>query len=165
MKKYVFKEYSDSYPVLFEQEKRRLCALLNERVVIEHVGSTAVPFLGGKGILDIAIGVGVEQFMDTIVPLETLGYTFRPHNSTQERLFFKRHEEVQTYHIHVMKLGSPTWKELLSFRDYLRQHPEAIQEYAEIKKRAAEMVDDDGVEYRKLKEPFLKAALAKIQNS
>lgn len=61
MKKYVFKPYKESFPELFDNEKKRIAALLGTDPVIEHIGSTAVPGLGGKGIIDIAIAVKKEN--------------------------------------------------------------------------------------------------------
>ncbi len=60
-KKYVFKPYNQKFSELFEKEKERIISCLKKRLSIEHVGSTAVPDLGGKGIIDIAIGVNKED--------------------------------------------------------------------------------------------------------
>ncbi len=92
---------------------------------IEHVGSTAVPGLGGKGIIDIAIGVEKECMEDIKNKLQELGYEFRPSFSTPDRFYFiiylpDPEEDRRRYHIHLTYLESKEWKELIGFRDYLR---------------------------------------------
>ena len=125
MKKYVFRPYSEIFPKLFAAEKIRIAKSIETDGVIEHVGSTAIPGLGGKGIIDIAIAVDKEK-------LETV------------------------YHIHLTYPESSEWKELVGFRDYLRNYPKEAEEYAELKRKAAMEANQDGEKYRKLKEPIFK---------
>lgn len=160
MKKYVFKPYSDRFPQLFEREKARIYPAL-EGFAIEHVGSTAVPGLGGKGIIDIAIGAGQEEFERVKGALVGLGYEFRPSFSSAERLYFvaflpDEEEGTRRYHVHVVEPEGAEWRQLVGFRDYLRSHPEEAREYAEIKMAAALEADEDGKKYRKLKERAFK---------
>ncbi len=87
MKKYLFRPYSKIFPELFEKERERIAPHLKQSVIIDHVGSTAVPELGGKGIIDIAIAASKEE-MDLIAEqLQLLGYDFRKPHSTTERFF------------------------------------------------------------------------------
>lgn len=163
MKKYVFKSYNPSFPLLFEQEKRRIEKILRG-AHIEHVGSTAVLGLGGKGIIDIAIAVTMEEMPNVYKILESLGYSYGESGSNEQRWFFKIHlsdtkENLRTYHVHLTFEGSQEWIHLIKFRDYLRNHPEAAQEYAHLKKNAADLANEDGQEYRRLKEPFFKQIL------
>jgi GrpB-like predicted nucleotidyltransferase (UPF0157 family) len=165
MKKYAFKPYNPLFPKLFEKEKGRLLAHLPDGTIIEHVGSTAVPGLGGKGIIDIAIATNEN----ITVELERLGYEFRKPWSTPNRLYFRQdlpdpEQGTRRYHIHVMTQASKDWKEFLFFRDYLRKHPQAAQEYADLKKQAAEEVNEDGVKYRELKDPFFQKVLKKHES-
>jgi GrpB-like predicted nucleotidyltransferase (UPF0157 family) len=160
VKKYVFKSYLDLFPKLFAQEKARLTSLLH-KAKVEHVGSTAVPNLGGKGIIDIAIAVERDEMKSARFKIESLGYKFRPLFSTEKRYYFNAflpdpEEETRRYHIHLTYFDSPDWKGLIHFRDYLLCHPEAKEEYARIKQSAAESVGENGEEYRKLKEPFFR---------
>ena len=162
MKKYAFKPYNPLFPQLFEKEKDRLLSLLPHGTIIEHVGSTAVPGLGGKGIIDIAIGTNEN----IIEPLESLGYEFRKAWSTPNRLYFRQdlpdaEQGIRRYHLHVMAETSKDWKEMLFFRDYLKSNPQEAQKYAEIKKMAAEEVNEDGAKYRELKDPFCQKVLKK----
>ena len=155
--KYVFKLYQTIFPHLFEREKERIAALCQTALQIEHVGSTAVPGLGGKGIIDIAIGVKPERFEEIIQRLKTIGYEYRPLFSTASRAYLVIElpdplEDMRRYHVHLTDPAGEEWKDLLGFRDFLRANPEEAQEYAEIKKRAVLEANQDGDTYRRLKE-------------
>jgi GrpB-like predicted nucleotidyltransferase (UPF0157 family)/predicted acetyltransferase len=161
VKKYVFKPYSKIFPELFQKEKERISPSLKEALAIEHVGSTAVPGLGGKGIIDIAIAVSKANMGSASKQLQDLGYEYRPTFSTPDRFYFiiylpDPEEENRRYHIHLTYPENNEWKELIGFRDYLRHHPEELQEYAELKKQAALEANHEGDRYRKIKEPMFE---------
>ncbi len=164
-KKYVFKPYNRIYPELFLREKERIADHIDCTLVIEHVGSTAVPGLGGKGIIDVAIAAKKENFSAISQQLQKIGYEFRPAWSTADRLYFKAElpdpeEKTRRYHLHLMPHENKEWTEMLVFRDYLRRHPEAVKEYAEVKRRAVVEADNEGAKYRKLKEHIFKKFIA-----
>ena len=165
MKKYVFKPYSETFPELFRKEKERIAPHIKGALAIEHVGSTAVPGLGGKGIIDIAIAVNQRDISLASKQLQNLGYEFREGRSTAARLFFRidlpdSEEGVRRYHVHLADCEGNDWKGLIGFRDYLRIHPEEAEQYAEVKKRAAMEANHDGKKYRKLKEHIFKKILS-----
>ena len=168
MKKYIFKPYSKIFPELFQKEKERITSHLKGALNIEHVGSTAVPGLGGKGIIDIAIAVRKED-MDTVLQqLQSLGYEFRPAFSTADRFYFiiylpDPEEKSRRYHLHLTYPENSEWKNFIGFRDYLKSHPEAMEEYANIKKQAASIANQDGEQYRKMKEPIFEKIKAFIK--
>lgn len=169
MSKYVFKPYSKIFPELFRKEKERIASRLKNAITIEHVGSTAVPDLGGKGIIDIAIAVPKPQMEATIKQLQTIGYEYRPAFSTPERAYFVIYlpdpeEETRRYHVHLTFPESGEWEELIGFRDFLRTHPEEVREYAELKRKAALEANHEGEKYRKMKEPMFKRARKKKQS-
>lgn len=161
-KKYVYKPYSDLFPTLFLQEKERILTVLkNECINVQHVGSTAVVGLGGKGIIDIAIAVAKTDIESAFHKIESLGYIYRETGSAPERWFFRidlpdTEEKTRRYHLHLTFPESLEWKRLIAFRDYLRSHPSALKEYAELKKQSAEEVNEDGALYRKKKSPFFE---------
>lgn len=170
MKKYVFRSYSKIFPELFQKEKERIASNVNLQLVIEHVGSTAVPGLGGKGIIDIAIAVDKRNIELVSKQIQAIGYEFRPMFSTPDRLYFivyltDLEEENRRYHIHLTYPENSEWKEFLGFRDYLRSHPKEAQEYAELKKQAALEASGEGEKYRKLKEPFFKKINSEIDKT
>lgn len=151
-------------------EKDRIVSFIKTPLLIEHVGSTAIPNLGGKGIIDIAIAVNKHD-MDIITKhLQSLGYEFRPTFSTPDRSYFiiylpDPEEETRRYHIHLTYPESDDWKGLLGFRDYLLNHPKEMLEYADTKKRAVMESDGDGETYRKIKEPTIKDINKKITSN
>ena len=160
MSKYAFKPYNPLFPGLFAKEKARISPHVLFPASIEHVGSTAVPGLGGKGIIDIAIAVEKDGMEEAKSILQELGYEFRPSFSTPDRFYFiiylpDPEEENRRYHVHLTYPEHIEWKELIGFRDYLKTHPEAMKEYADVKKEAAEMANQNGDQYRKMKEPIL----------
>ncbi len=166
-RKYVYKPYSELFSELFLQEKARLLNILKtECIDIEHIGSTAIPRLGGKGIIDIGMTVSKENMNNVFQKIESLGYTFRESGSCPERWFFRidlpdTQEGTRRYHLHLTFPESFEWKKLIAFRDYLRSHVATLEEYAELKRKSAEEVNEDGALYRKKKSPFFEKVLAK----
>lgn len=155
-RKYVFKPYDPVFPVLFERERTRIASALGSVYPIEHYGSTAVPGLGGKGIIDICIGVPRDQMEMVSGVLQSLGYVNPPNSGDQGRLFHEiklpdETEGVRLYHVHVMDSAYSNFAEMLRLRDYMRVHPEDCERYAEAKRQAAAAALEDGDTYVKLK--------------
>lgn len=165
MKKYVFREYDPQYPTFFSLEAKKLEEILGMEVRVEHVGSTAVPGLGGKGIIDVVIGVPKEKMWDTKKILEK-HYVFREQWSTPERLYFIQDYPYQgstrRVHIHLTEEEGEIWRELVGFRDYLLAHPAALKKYVMIKKEAVKVALGEGEKYRKHKDAFIKDILDKL---
>lgn len=164
MKKYVFKVYNPSFPTLFENEKKRILSHIDVAMPIEHVGSTAVPGLGGKGIIDIAIAASREDIEHVSQLLQEMGYVLQPKYSTPERLYFNAdlpdpEEKTRRYHIHLTYQKSSEWKNFIAFRDRLRSHPAEAKEYGALKEKAAADANGEGEKYRKLKEPMIQKVL------
>jgi GrpB-like predicted nucleotidyltransferase (UPF0157 family) len=161
MSKYQFKPYNALFPTLFEQEKQRISPHLDPTAIIEHIGSTAVPNLGGKGIIDIAVAVDRTLFEETKRILQSLGYEFRPAFSTESRFYFvifldDREMEKRRYHLHLTPINSREFQEFIEFRDSLRKNPKMLLEYAAIKEKAASLCEQEGELYRKMKEPIFQ---------
>ena len=164
--KYVFKPHNAIFPKLFLKEKRRLEEQLGDKAVIEHVGSSAVPNLGGKGIIDIAIGAKRKSFKEISKALKELGYEFKPNAGVEKRLFFQTKrpdplEKERLYHVHLTDISGEEWKRMLAFRGYLRIHPEDVRAYAKAKKNAADASNQDKDTYMGIKDPVIKAILKK----
>ena len=157
MKKYVFKPYNQNFPNLFLAEKERILSRVEISLSIEHVGSTAVPGLGGKGIIDLALAVEKKDIEAVSAKLQGLGYELRKEYSTPGRLYFVIYlpdpeQEVRRYHLHLTPSKSEDFKNFIAFRDYLKSDPKAAKEYGKIKEKAALEANHDGEKYRKLKE-------------
>lgn len=167
MNKYAFREYSSEYPRLFQIERERIEHALRVPALVEHIGSTAVVGLGGKGILDIGIGVAPQDRLAGREQLSQAGYEYRAKASTDSRDFLRADyfdgRDVSRVHIHMLGWSEPEWTQLLRFRDYLRHHPTIAREYADSKMRAAREADGNGSKYKALKETVLQKVIQLAQ--
>jgi GrpB-like predicted nucleotidyltransferase (UPF0157 family) len=138
--------YDPHWPAAFAAEAGRLRAALGEIALrIDHNGSTAVPGLAAKPVIDIQVSVAELQQMDLYRrPLQSIGYTHVPHPDDAFCPFFHRPREwPHTHHVHVVRAGDAEERRTLAFRDYLREHPDAAQEYAELKQWLAAQFSAD----------------------
>lgn len=157
----VIRDYDPAWPAMFERERTRIeAALAGEGAVVEHVGSTAVPGLGAKPIIDILIGVPDLNTADRCVPiLVTLGYTYFPEQEVQmpERRYLDRLDENGSYHLHMVQSGGEFWERHLLFRDYLRSHPEVAAQYDRLKRDLADRYHTDREGYTNAKTEFIRS--------
>ena len=133
----------------FESEKARILKVLGNKVVaIEHIGSTSVPGLAAKPIIDIAVGVKrLKDAEKLLKPLSTIGYHFYKKFQRQRLFVAKGPDEKRTHYLHVMRHNGAKWKSDQLFRNYLRLHPEVVRQYGELKKKLAEAHADDRQTY------------------
>jgi GrpB-like predicted nucleotidyltransferase (UPF0157 family) len=165
MEKYLFKPSTPQFPLLFDQEQQRLAACMTCPARIEHVGSTAVAGLGGKGIIDIAIAVPPACLPQASADLRRAGYAFRPQAGSNERWFHRMDrpdpiDGTRRYHVHLTYPESTEWGAMLAFRDYLRTHPDAAAAYGQAKQIAAVQAAGDGQRYMEMKTPVLEQILS-----
>jgi len=159
-KKYVFKPYSEEYPKLFDKERTEILKVLPKRTKIEHVGSTSVPGLGGKGIIDIAIRTSKPKLKKSLLSLQKLGFEYHPDHPGNDRRWFMHkiiNEKGKERRVHVhLCLTKEFWDSFITFRDYLRKNKRTRNVYAKIKKEGAKKAKGDAEEYRRHKSIFLK---------
>jgi GrpB-like predicted nucleotidyltransferase (UPF0157 family) len=132
--------YDPRWPREFETERQRIDAALGSLPHrVEHHGSTAVPNLAAKPIIDIQISVARLHPIDIYAqPLASLGYVHVPHEDDARCPFFHRPRDwPHTHHVHVVEAGGPEERRTLAFRDYLRAHSAAAREYDGLKRRLA----------------------------
>jgi GrpB-like predicted nucleotidyltransferase (UPF0157 family) len=132
--------YDPAWADAFAVEKHRLKDQLGDLAFsIEHHGSTSVPGLAAKPIIDIQISIRTLHPIDRYVrPLAELGYVHRPHPDDAFAPFFHRPAIwPHTHHIHVVEAGGEEERKTLAFRDYLRQHPDVAHEYELLKRSLA----------------------------
>jgi GrpB-like predicted nucleotidyltransferase (UPF0157 family) len=162
-------DYDPMWAALFEHECTRLHDVLGALVLaIEHVGSTAVPGLAAKPIIDLLVGVRSLTTARSccIEPLQALGYAYLPQYESwlPGELFFRKGPPGPwTHHVHVMEPTNPRWGTFVLFRDYLRRHPEIVDAYAHLKKALAVVFDADIAGYRNAKDPFIQGVLVKAR--
>ena len=132
--------YDPTWPAAFLEERRRLSSVLGPLALrVEHHGSTAVPGLAAKPIIDIQISVESLQPLDRLIRLlAPLGYVHVPHADDGRCPFLHRPATwPHTHHVHLVEAGSDEEAATLVFRDYLRSHAEAAAEYALLKQTLA----------------------------
>src|SRR5262249_18075362 len=132
--------YDATWRTRFDGERSQLEAAIGNWAVagIHHVGSTAVPGLDAKPIVDILVGVrDLASSRSCFDPLAGLGYVYAPYRTEQMHWFCKPHPRRRTHHLHLVPAGSQRFHEELAFRDYLRAHPETAREYALLKRQLA----------------------------
>jgi GrpB-like predicted nucleotidyltransferase (UPF0157 family) len=123
---------------------------------IDHVGSTSVPGLAAKPIVDVQISVAAFDPVNPYrVPLERLGLVFRSENTERTKRSFREAPGTRRTHIHVRQAGSWAEQFALLFRDYLRVHPEDRDKYGELKRGVARELRDDRHAYTEAKVPFI----------
>ena len=180
--KITIKSYQPAWVDKFQQEKASIVSALTQLApVVEHIGSTSVPGLGAKPIIDILVGVGQDAELDqTIQPMMAAEYTyFRKHEPAMPyRRFYVRligtegqappskvdigepfvigQEFKSVTHIHLLVKNTTHWTRHIAFRDYLRTHPAIAAQY-DVLKRALSLRDfKDGIAYNEAKDHFVK---------
>jgi GrpB-like predicted nucleotidyltransferase (UPF0157 family)/cytidylate kinase len=155
--------YDPDWPRRFEEERGVLAAVFSgTEAVIEHVGSTAVPGLGAKPVIDVMIGVRALAEVEARIPeLEAAGYEYVPEHEQQlpnRRYFHKPRHKPRTVHLHCVVKGSDFWIQHLAFRDYLRAHPDTASAYYDLKRDLASRMPRS--EYTEAKSSFIQTAVA-----
>jgi GrpB-like predicted nucleotidyltransferase (UPF0157 family) len=162
-------DYDPRWPAMFDVERGRLFDIVIEWVSgIEHIGSTSVPGLGAKPVIDMLVGVRALADADAhcIRPICGLGYEYISDFETVMpfRRYFRRltDEKNHSHHIHLVEQGSEFWERHLLFRDYLRAHPQQAHEYERLKRRLAPQFSDRN-DYAQAKTEFIRAAEARAR--
>lgn len=146
--------YQSHWKFLFEREADLLRSTLGDKALrIEHIGSTSIPGMVAKPIIDIMVAVKSLKEAEELIPvLESNGYEYRTPDTVLERMFFVKESSpmYRTHHLNLTQRDSGFWENQLTFRDYLRVHAEIASEYGDLKKRLAEtyahthQLDPDG---------------------
>ena len=154
--------YDPRWPALFAQERAALLEAIGDWVVggIHHVGSTAVPGLDAKPVIDILAGVGdLEEARACFEPLASLGYLYAPYRVSEMHWFCKPHPARRTHHLHLVPAAAPRFRAELAFRDRLRSDSALVASYAGLKRRLASELGHDREAYTAAKADFIEAVL------
>jgi len=156
-------EYDPRWPVLYEEERKRVVGAAGRRILaVEHIGSTAVPGLAAKPIIDMMAGVHESSEADECLPvLARIGYTHvEPEPGNQEWFYCcGKGPHSIGYHLHLVKYKSSHWNKHLLFRDYLRNHRGVARQYEELKMRLAEEFGSDRETYTQSKSAFIESVI------
>jgi GrpB-like predicted nucleotidyltransferase (UPF0157 family) len=156
-------EHDPTWAARFEAERPQLAEIFDgQAVAIEHIGSTSVPGLCAKPIVDILVGLRELKLTDAeIDAMERLGYEYLGEFGLPGRLYFRK-GEPRTHHVHVVAHGGEHWDRHLAFRDTLRSNPDERRRYDELKRRLAAEGHPREV-YSELKTPFIREVEARAQ--
>lgn len=158
----ILEEYDSSWPSKFEEEKNHLIAIAGEWHFgsIEHVGSTAVPGMVAKPVIDVMFGVkSLEESKPSIEVLVSHGYEYSPYKTEVMHWFCKPSHAFRTHHLHLIPFESPLWKERIQFRDLLRSDDKVASQYANLKRELAATYKEDREAYTEKKWPFIQQVL------
>lgn len=164
--KVVIVPYSSEWVTEFEKEKKRLETLLKGRILaIEHIGSTSIPGLCAKPILDIAVAVQTKDVLYALIPiLSNNGYDVKDSiDDKGEILARKGPPECRTHYIHIEVARSTFWRNQILFRDYLLTHRKSAEQYERLKKEIAEKYKNERKKYTAAKNDFIQDILEKAQ--
>src|SRR6201989_1642804 len=163
-------DYDPRWPLLFDEEARRLRAALDPSLIVglEHFGSTAVPGLSAKPIIDILVAVrSLAAAQATFVEaLRKLDYVYWADNPKKDRMFFVKgmppFGAKRSHHVHVTEVRGEMWQRL-AVRDYLRAHPEEAQTYERLKRRLAAEHRTDREAYTEAKSAYVESVMRKAR--
>lgn len=159
-------QYDPGWPAAFLFERALIARVIAPWLAgtIEHVGSTAVPGLPAKPVVDIMAAVeNLEASRPALEALREIGYCHAPYRSDVMHWLCKPSPELRTHHLHLVPFQSELWIERIAFRDLLRANSTVANEYAKLKLRLAETHRDDRELYTEAKGPFIERALRESQ--
>jgi GrpB-like predicted nucleotidyltransferase (UPF0157 family) len=160
-------EYQDSWPKQFLQVAEQLRALFPiPGAVYEHIGSTSIPGLCAKPVLDVALGVGTLREAEAAIPaFGSVGFTYRPEYEDvipDRRYFVKPESTSLRVHLHAVVLGGLLWQQHLHFRNQLRRETRLREEYSDLKRRLAVVHAQSKAAYTEAKAPFIRQVLSSL---
>ena len=156
--------YDTTWPLEFAAEADRIeraCAGLPIR--LEHIGSTAIPGMSAKPVIDILAGrPGNMSGEKYVAAFRQLGYEHKGAYGIPGRNYFRR-GVPRTHHVHLVSWSSDFWHDHLLFRDYLRENPDSAREYETIKREIAETYMFDKENYTDAKGPFVRSIVRRAR--
>ncbi|MEL7532335.1 MAG: GrpB family protein [Bacteroidota bacterium] len=156
-----------SWKATFEAERQKIAfALAGSILNIEHIGSTAIPSIVAKPVIDMAISlVHLEDGLACVAALEDLGYLYKGENGIQGRHYFRTHAEIVKFHIHMFAEGNAKLRDHLLFRDYLIAHAVEAKAYNDLKIKLSQQFASDRAAYTANKNDFISEILDKARRA
>ncbi|HHT68658.1 MAG TPA: GrpB family protein [Firmicutes bacterium] len=156
--KVVVSEYDPKWPMLFAMEADWLQEVFGDELLqIHHIGSTSVPGLKAKPIIDIMPVVrNILRVDDLIQGMDALGYQSMGEFGIPGRRYFRKGKEERTHHVHVFQADSKDVQRHLAFRDFMRAHPDEAARYGELKATLAKQFPDSIESYMDGKDDYIK---------
>ena len=156
--------YDTTWPLEFAVEADRIArACRGLALRLEHIGSTSIPGLSAKPVIDVLAGrpgnVSGESY---VAVFRQLGYEHKGAYGVPGRNYFRR-GTPRTHHVHLVSWTSAVWEDHLLFRDYLRSHPETAREYETLKRELAALYIQDKERYTDAKGPFIRSIVRRAR--
>jgi len=150
--------YNPNWEQKFKDEAKKIKKIFKEIFVdIHHIGSTAIPTIKAKPIIDIMVEVKDINRVDSYnKQMEKLGYQALGEYGIPERRFFQKGGNNRTHHVHIFEIGSPQIKRHIDFRNYLISNPSVAEEYSSLKEKLAKKYRHDIDKYWEGKDSFIK---------
>ncbi|MDQ0159600.1 GrpB family protein [Alkalibacillus salilacus] len=163
MREVIVCSYNPDWILRFKHEAEKLQEVfISEDIIIYHIGSTAIPGLKAKPIIDIMVVIDnivrVDQYVDG---MRNLGYEPKGENGIPGRCYFQKGGDRRSHHVHVFEVGSPDIDRHLAFRDYLNTYPNDKHRYGDLKYDLAKAYPHDVASYIKGKESLVEEIEAK----
>ena len=146
------------------QKVQKACGNLS--IAIEHVGSTSIPGLTAKPIIDLALGLSNKEVIHEIIPLLTeAGFIYRGEGEGSVGFLFvwESEPDVRSIHLHAIVHGTPAWKDYVVFRDILRADPVIVKAYEELKIHSAQKYPENRKRYTATKAEFIRSVLSQSE--
>ena len=166
MQTVVVVDYDPAWPRLFESLRDRIASALGPMAVaIEHVGSTSVPNMPAKPIIDMDVVVSAEDVSAAAAAIEALGYRHEGNLGIDGREAFRWCADFPDHHLYLCPEGSPALRRHTLFRDYLRTHPDEALDYAKQKRELAALHHADRSKYQDAKAGFIDRLVQKAEEA
>ena len=162
----VIADYDPAWPDDYARERELVAGALGALAVgIEHIGSTSIPGLGARRVIDILVGLRRMQVADEATQrLAAIGYEYVDTYDEGRRVSLAKGDAHLLHeHLHLVVHGSPQWEEPLLFRDSLRAHPEVAAAYGDLKRKLACRIRAEGGDYIEAKGPFVRSVLERAR--
>jgi len=158
--------YDPLWPLEYAAEADRIAHTCDDLPLrLEHIGSTAVPGLGARPVIDIAMGIPqTAKRHEYFAALRQLGYEHRGTDGVPGRDYFVR-GSPRSHHVHLVSWSSSLWNDWLLFRDQLRANPDAAREYDGLKRELSATFADEPREYSDAKGAFVRAVLRRVRGN
>ncbi|MDC3413244.1 GrpB family protein [Aquibacillus sp. 3ASR75-11] len=143
---------------MFREESKRIKNVFEEEILnIFHIGSTAIPNINAKPVIDIMVEViNIENVNNFNNDMEQLGYEVLGENGISRRRFFRKGGDNRTHHVHIFEQGNEEISRHLTFRDYMIAHPEEAVKYSQLKQNLAGKFPNNIEKYIEGKNHFIK---------
>ena len=158
MRKVEIRSYSENWIDMFMEEAEKLNVIFeHEMIAIDHIGSTSVPGLKAKPIIDImAVVKDIHNVDKYNIEMRKIGYVPKGENGIVQRRYFQKGGDNRTHHVHIYQIGSSEITRHLAFRDYLIAHPDEMKKYGTLKQNLAHQFPYNIDSYIEGKDAFVK---------